>query len=176
MTLTGTLTGVSLASLAATAGLLAIITAKNVEERGLRAVISGHEACATAVADSDLTASAARCSDVVAAVHRRAVQAAVCDQAVASGDLFVIRTACPTSIKTLLAQRDAATAERANLSDQLARTRADQAAAIARAETRGRTQTQRIQSVQTHLDAAPRADSGLGRCDADCLRQLAPGG
>lgn len=168
------LTAVSIIGLLTTAGSLAIINAKNVEERALRATIGDYEACASAVTNADLVASAARCSTAVAAVHSRAVRAQRCDAGLAAGDRFAIDAACSTPVKTLDAERTAATAERDNLTSLLARVRSDQAAAIARAEIRGRTQAQRTQSVQTRLDSAPRTDAGLGRCDADCLRDLGP--
>lgn len=166
------LTLVSLAGLLTTGVGLAVINAKNVEERGLRAVIAGHEACGDVLGGSDLTASAERCPKRTALVHRRAVQAAVCDQALIAGDAFVIRSSCPTSVKTVLAQRDAAQGERDASNAVIARLRADQTAAIARAEARGFNQARRISSAQTDLAAAPRTDSGLGRCDAECLRRL----
>ena len=140
--------------------------------RRLREVIAGHEGCAEAIGGNDLTASAARCSPVVATVHRQSVQAAICDQALIAADAFVIRTSCLTSVKTLLAQRDAAQVERDDANRNTNRLIADQAAAITRAEARGFNQAQRIQSAQTVLDVAPRTDAGLGRCDADCLRRL----
>lgn len=172
MGLTGTLTGVSLAGLLASAALLAVINAKNVEERGLRATIAGHDACDTALGQSDLSASAARCPAAVAAVHRLSVQAAICDQALTADDAFVMRASCPTSVKTLSAERDAALGERDASNAVIAQLRTEQAAAIVRAETRGFNQAQRIQSAQTQLAAAPRNDAGLGRCDAECLRGL----
>ena len=167
-----TMTVLTLAGLLTSGALMAVITAKNVEERGLREVIAGHEGCAQAVGGSDLTASAARCSNVVAHVHRQAIQATICDQALIAADTFVIRTSCPTSVKTLLAQRDVALGERDAANLIATRLIADQAAVITRAEARGFNQAQRIQSAQNDLAAAPRTDAGLGRCDADCLRRL----
>ncbi|MGH7027359.1 hypothetical protein [Brevundimonas sp.] len=166
------LTILSAGGLLSTAALLAVINAKNVEERGLRTSIAGHEACDRALDQQDPSVSAKACPAPVAAVHRRAVQAATCDQALTNGDLFALRSACSTPVKTLTAQRDAARTERDDANAALDQLRADQAGAIARAEARGRTQTQRIQSAQNDLASAPRNDAGLGRCDADCLRDL----
>lgn len=160
---------------ASVVALSAVIVAKNDEERGLRATIAGHEACVAAVAGFDPVISAARCPAAVAAVHARAVRSERCDAALEAGDRFAVDAACSTPVKTVVAERAAAVGERDNLQTLLARVRSDQAAAIARAEVRGRTQAQRTQSVQTRLDAAPRTDGGLGRCDADCLRDLGPG-
>lgn len=152
--------------------LAALVVTKSVEEHGLRKTIAGYVACDTAVTKPDLTASAARCSEAVAAVHRQAVQAAACDAALTAGNRFSLATACTLPVRTLFAQRDAAETGRARLETTLAEVRRDQAAALARAEARGRSQTQRTQSVQTRLDSAPRTDAGLGRCDAECLQRL----
>jgi hypothetical protein len=148
------------------------IVFKTVEERKLRDVIAGHEACSAAVTQSELAASAARCSEAVAAVHRRAVQAQACDAALTAGDTYSVRAACSTEVMTVVADRDAKTAEVATLSISLAQVRRDQAAAITRAEARGRTQTQRTHRAEDALAQAPVTAGGLGRCDADCLRNL----
>ncbi|QQQ19690.1 hypothetical protein JIP62_06275 [Brevundimonas vitis] len=104
---------------------------------------------------------------------RKVIAAArACDQALTEADRFDQSLTCSPAVLTLVAQRDTAQSQMAALNDELLKTRADQADALARAEARGRTQTQRTQSVQTRLDAAPRTDSGLGRCDADCLSRL----
>lgn len=157
-------------------GMVAVLTAlvvtKSIEERALRKTIAGYVACDTAVTKPDLTASAARCSGAVAAVHRQAVQAVACDAALTAGSRFNLSTACTLPVRTLFAQRDAAETGRARLETTLAEVRRDQGAALARAEARGRSQTQRTQSVQTRLDSAPRTDAGLGRCDAECLQRL----
>lgn len=166
------LTVAALGGLLASGALLAVVNAKNVEERDLRATIAGHETCGRAVGLSDFTATAAACSEAMAVTHRRAVQTATCDQALTAGDVFAQRSACSTPVKTLTAQRDAARIERDDANTALNQLRADQAAAIARAEARGRSQTQRIHSAQNDLAAAPRNNAGLGRCDADCLRNL----
>ena len=148
------------------------IVFKTVEERKLRDVIAGHEACSAAVTKSELAASAARCPEAVAAVHRRAVQSQVCNAALAAADVFTIRSACSTEVMTVVADRDAKAGEAATVSETLAQVRRDQAAAITRAEARGRTQTQRTHRAEDALAQAPVTADGLGRCDADCLRNL----
>lgn len=166
------LLGSLLASGVLVATMGAVIERKNREEAGLRDTIAGHVACDAAVTSSDLTASAASCSDAVAAVHLTARRAERCDGALKAGDAFAIDAACSTPVKTAVAEARARTRERDGLQLQLTQTRRGQAAAIASAEARGRTQTQRTERVQTDLAAAPRTDAGLGRCDADCLRRL----
>lgn len=166
--LTVTSIGLALTS-AVTTGL---ILSKNREETGLRATLSAFVDCDAAVTNSDLTASAARCSDAVAAVHLTARRAERCDRALTAVDGFSIDAACSVPVKTMVAERDARTRERDGLQTALNDTRRGQAAAIASAEARGRTQTQRTDRVQADLSAAPRSDAGLGRCDAECLRRL----
>ena len=126
--------------------LSAVIASKNAEEARLRADLGQARA-------------------VVA-------QAEACDAALKSGDRFGQAAACSFAVKTVTAERDARAGEAARDRQLLADVRKDQAAAIARAEARGRTQTQRTLNAQTRLDAAPRTNAGLGRCDADCLSRL----
>lgn len=160
------------ASGAMVALLSALVVAKSREEHRLRDVIAGWEACETATTGSDLTAAAAHCPGAIAAVHRRAVQSGRCDEALAADDAFTQSAACSAPVQRLVAERDTARRERDRLTASLAEVRRGLADEIARAEARGRTQAQRTQSVQTRLDAAPRTDTGLGRCDADCLQRL----
>ncbi len=166
------LLGSLLASGVLVATMAAVIERKNREETGLRETIAGYVDCDQAVAKSDLAASASDCSAAVAAVHLTARRAERCDAALRADDAFAIDAACSTPVKTAVAEIGALTRERDGLQLLLTQTRRGQAAAIASAETRGRTQTQRTERVQTDLAAAPRTDAGLGRCDADCLRRL----
>ncbi|WP_370236558.1 hypothetical protein [Brevundimonas sp.] len=154
------------------AACLALIASKTREEGELRAVISGHEACAEALTKADLVTSAARCAAPVAAVHRRAVMAERCDMALTAADGFGIEAGCSTPVKREVAKVAARTGERDRLTDEINDLRSGQAAAIARAETRGRAQAERNSRAQSELDRAPRGDDGLGRCDAECLRNL----
>lgn len=170
--MTGALFGTSIAGLLTTAACLAIITAKNHEEAGLRARIADREACAAALARPDLSTSADRCHESVAAVHRRAVMAERCDMALTAGDRFAIDAGCSTPVKHQVALVAARTGERDRLTTEIHDLRSGQAAAIARAEARGRTQAERNIRAQSELDRAPRGDDGLGRCDAECLQNL----
>lgn len=167
------LTIASIGGALTSAACIGLIAAKNREETGLRDTIAGFVACDTAVTNSDLTVSAARCSDAVAAVHLTARRAERCDTALDTSDAFTIDAACSRPAKQVVAERDARTRERDAAQSQLTDTRRGQAVAIASAEARGRTQTQRTERAETDLAAAPRTDAGLGRCDADCLRRLA---
>jgi hypothetical protein len=166
------LLGTSLVGLVSTAALLAVITAKNHEEAGLRATIADHEACAEALTRADLSVSAERCAEGVAATHRRAVMAQRCDTALTAADGFGIEAGCSTPVKREVAKVAARTGERDRLTTEINDLRSGQAAAIARAETRGRAQAERNSRAQSELDRAPRGDDGLGRCDAECLRNL----
>lgn len=126
--------------------LTAVIVAKTGEEKALR--------------------------DRLGAAEVSVARAKGCDTALFAADLFAIEARCSIEVKRVAAERDARTRERDDARADLDKLKADQAAAIARAEARGRTQTQRTQSAQDRLDAAPRNPAGLGRCDADCLSRL----
>jgi hypothetical protein len=151
----------------------AVLISKSIEETRLRAVIAGHDACAAAVTNGELDVSTSRCPPAVAAAHRVQVKTRTCDAALASGETFVLRSACSTEVKTVVADRDAARIERDDARSDAARLRRDQGAALARAEARGFAQAQRTHDLETRLegDADPTAD-GLARCDAECLRRL----
>lgn len=156
----------------ALAACLALIASKTREEGELRSTIAGHEACAQALAGADLSASAERCPGAVAAMHRRAVMAQRCDAALIATDGFGIEAGCSTPVKREVAKVAARTGERDRLTTEINDLRSGQAAAIARAEARGRAQAERNSRAQSELDRAPRGDDGLGRCDAECLRNL----
>lgn len=151
----------------------AVLISKSVEETRLRAVIAGHDACAGAVANGELDVSASRCPPAVAAAHRAQARGQICDAALTTGDLFAMRSACSTSVKTVVAERDGARTERNDARAEVGRLRRDQAAAIARAEARGFAHAQRTHDLETRLegDADP-SDRGLARCDAECLLRL----
>lgn len=135
-----------LAGLLVTGSLTAVIVAKTKEEGRLR--------------------------DRLEIADQAVARAAGCDAALTGGDLFAVEARCSLAVKIVVAERAARTFERDDALSLLAQVRTDQAAAIARAEARGRTQTQRTQSAQTRLDAAPRNPAGLGQCDAVCLSGL----
>lgn len=156
----------------ALAACLALIASKTREEGELRSTIAGHEACSEALAKSDYVTSAARCPGPVAAKHRQAVMAQRCDAALTAADGFGIEAGCSTPVKREVAKVTVRTGERDRLTTEINDLRSGQAAAIARAETRGRAQAERNSRAQSELDRAPRGDDGLGRCDAECLRNL----
>lgn len=151
-----------------------VIFGKNREEADLRAVLQGWEACGEAVATDAVTESVERlCPAAIAEDVTGSRRTAACDQALLEADLFAVRATCSTEVKTLLGQRDAETNRADSLAEVLSRTRADQAAAIARAETRARTEAERSARARTVIEGAPRGPDGLVDCDAGCLRDLA---
>lgn len=160
-------------ALAAVSLILGVtVAAKNREEARLRHTLAGWDACALEVKIGQRKGAASACPAPIAAADLAARRAASCDAALAKPDLFGVEASCSAPVKRAVAERDAGAREIANLTDVLAQVRRDQAAAIARAEARGQSQTQRTDRAQTRLDAAPRTDTGLGRCDADCLQRL----
>lgn len=160
------------AGVAGTAILLAVVVSKNAEERELRATIGGWEACAAEVETGRQVGETSACPAPIAFADLTARRTARCDVGLGRADAFAVDAACSAPVKRVVAERAARTGERDRLQLQLTETRQRQAAAIAAAEARGRTQTQRTERVETDLSAAPRTDAGLGRCDADCLRNL----
>ncbi len=139
---------------------------------GLRAVIQGHVSCNGALAGPDILVSAERCPPELAAVHATARRAEVCDKALLEGDLFTVRTACSTEVMTLLAQRDAESRRADSQADALRAERADRAAAITRAETRARSETERTHRAEAALQSAPRNGAGHVVLDARRLCEL----
>lgn len=157
------------ASLAA--GLLGtVVIAKGREEGRLREVIASHESCIRDAGGTNAAATAETCPVAVAVQHRIARASARCDAALLGADLFAVDAACSTEVKTLQAQRDAESRRAESLDAALKRARADQAAAVARAENRSRSQAERTARGQAAVSAAPRDDAGLVVCDAGCLR------
>lgn len=86
---------------------------------------------------------------------------------------FTARQACGPGTLRLIAQGDADAGEIASLQTQLTQAREGTAAAVARAEARGRAEQTRRNHAQTVVAAQPRGADGSIACDADCLRQLA---
>lgn len=87
---------------------------------------------------------------------------------------FTARQACGAGTLRLIAQGDADAGEIASLQEQLDQAREGTAAAVARAEARGRAEQARRNNAQNVVAAQPRGADGSIACDADCLRQLAP--
>lgn len=141
------------------------------EETQLRDRIAGLEGCQATLVKGDLTASAEACPSAVAAVHVQARRASVCDQALLGGDLFALRTACSTEVKTLFSQREAETLRADSLDEALKTERARRSADIARAEARARTETERKLRAEAAISSAPR-NGDLLVLDADRLCQL----
>lgn len=141
------------------------------EEGRLRADIGALTACQTAVTTTDLSSSALKCPPAVAGVHAAAQRAAICDQALLAGELFVIRSACSTEVKTLFSQREAESRRADSLAETLKTERNARAADIARAEARVRTETERKIRAEAALAAAPRNGDRLV-LDAGRLCQL----
>ncbi|NBB51485.1 hypothetical protein GVN24_24680 [Rhizobium sp. CRIBSB] len=164
------LTLTSLTGLLATGTLLAVINAKNVEERTLRGRIAEQTVCLEALSGGDIEASREPCPAGAAQRHRVAVRAARCDAALLSGDLYAVEASCSGEVKTLQAGLSAETRRADALTGLLATARATQAEAVSRAEARARTQTERTHRAQTAVRTAPLDDSGLVVCDAGCLR------
>lgn len=167
------LTLVLIGSVLALGGLVIM---KDAEEHRLRATITAYQDCDKALERDDLDGVAKACPATTMAIHRAWHRAERCDRALLEADLFTVRSSCSTEVMTLLAQRDAEAGRADRQTKALADTRADQAAAIARAEARVRTQTERTARAQITLDQAPRADDGLLVLDAGRLCSLRGGG
>ena len=103
-------------------------------------------------------------------------QAATCDQALADVDGksgFAIEQTCSAPVKRVVADRDAQSAMVADRDKELARTRADQNAAIERATARATADATRKANATAAIHSAPLGGDGLRVCDAQCLRSLA---
>lgn len=154
-----------------------LIVTKHQEEGRLRKTIAAHESCLRDAGGINAAASAGSCPAPVALQHRIARASVRCDAALLGADLFAVDAACSTEVKTLLSERNAESLRAGSLADALKRARADQAAAVARAENRFRSQAERTARGQAAVSAAPRDDAGLVVCDAGCLRdRFAPPG
>ena len=166
------LLGGLLASGVLVATMATVIELKNQEERALRETLGRWSACAAQVRAVTPMGGVTTCPAEIAAADLAARRAKRCDAGLSSGDRFAVDAACGAPVKRLAGEVQARTGERDRLQLQLTELRGRQADAIARAEARGRAQTQRTERAQSDLAAAPRTDAGLGRCDADCLRDL----
>ena len=86
---------------------------------------------------------------------------------------FIAGISCGPGAKRLIVQVEAQTSEIASLRAALDKTSADNAAAISRAEARGRAEQTRKNYVRQIVQDAPVGADGLVRCDAECLRRFA---
>ena len=140
---------------------------------------SQHRACVAAVeaGPAGLLSVEALCAPKIAAAQEAALMSAACDLAVDATpeNTFALRQTCSSAVKTVVAERDVARGERDGAKADLKAARDGQAAAITRAETRVRSETQRKADAAAALSRAPRDADGLVVCDADCLRQRAGG-
>lgn len=161
----------TVALVVAVLALAGLSLSKHQEEGRLRLSLAARDACLSAVAGDDLAATNLRCDPEVAKVHVAAERSAVCDAALLTGELFLMRSSCTTEVKTLYGHREAESRRADSLQDILNRERADQAAAITRAEARARSETERKHRAEAALSGAPR-DGDLLVLDADRLRQL----
>lgn len=131
-------------------------------------------ACAVAVrsADGDLKP----CLPEVRTTAEAARRSAACDAALLPSlrpeTRFAMQNSCPSGVKRLAAQADAAEANVADLARQLAEAKAHEAAAVTRAEARAIRSNERTSHAQKAIADAPRDAGGNIACDADCLRQL----
>jgi hypothetical protein len=108
-----------------------------------------------------------------AVVARR--QAAACEAALTSDDLWTISTACGAQVRDRVARQRVAEANLADARAQLAQAEQRALAAVSRAEARARTSAERKSRATAAISAAPRDAGGLLSCDADCLRNLSGG-
>ncbi|HVY32839.1 MAG TPA: hypothetical protein VG960_00335 [Caulobacteraceae bacterium] len=139
---------------------------------GLQAQVAAAQACTDAVAAKPgAKAPAEVCAPAIAAAALTAARSAACDQALASANGFGVQSACSAPVKRLVAERDAARSDTADLQAQLTLAHSDQAGAIARAEVRGQAQAERKAHADAALAAAPRDHDGNAVCDAGCLRE-----
>jgi hypothetical protein len=113
------------------------------------------------------------CPEHVAVHWAVSLRAQACDQALdpKAENLFGIKTACSTPVKTLWAARDVAQANLRHTRAELKTERDGRKAAIARAAADATTQAQR-KTRRVEIDqAAPRDPAGRVVCDADCVRK-----
>jgi len=162
------------ATVIALVGLGGIIAVQRDRLADKQAMIDDQAAC---VASIRLAPRADRpsvkCDLVVSTAVIRAQQSIDCDSALAGGAVYRTAASCSPMVKVVVADRDTARIERDGLQADLARLRADQAAALNRAAKRAKTQAHKETLAHAALDDAPVDGAGLTVCSADCLRQLA---
>jgi len=170
-------TGVRLlGGLAVAAFVLAVVWLVHDRNR-LAALDAGHRDCVAAVAGDKAAKSSAgqACAPAIVAIFETATAARVCDAALPPSGVattFAVKAVCSAPVKRLAADRDARAGEVENRDGQIARLKADQAGATARAAARARTQAQKEARSDVAIHAAPVGDDGLLVCAGECLRQL----
>lgn len=116
----------------------------------------------------------AGCPVAVADALVRAGEAQACDRGLqgGAGGAFAVAQTCSAPVKRLVAELGARAAEVADRDRTLNELKADQSAAVDRAEARGLAQGRRDAHAAQVLDRAPRDSAGRVRCNAECLRGL----
>lgn len=143
----------------------------------LTAEHQAHLACVDAVGAKAgaKTPIAAGCEQAIIDAATARDRSASCDAALTAKpeNLFGAQAACTAPVKTLMAQRDAAAAERDNATEQLAQATADENDALQRAVSRAQTEAQRNADARSYVASQPHGGDGLVDCAADCLQHLA---
>lgn len=79
---------------------------------------------------------------------------------------------CTAGTQRLIAQGDAQASQIESLNQSIQKMRQDSAAAVARAEARGRSEQVRRDNARQTIEAAPQDAYGRITCNAECLRKL----
>ncbi|WP_165184747.1 hypothetical protein [Caulobacter soli] len=158
-------------------GLITFATVEHGQAVKYRKLDAEHRACVAALLPNNIVDPGRLCDPAISNDHAAAVMAKACDDALSAKpeNIAAARMVCSTPVKTVVTARDVALGERDAARSDLQAARKDQAAAITRAETRVRTETQRKADAAAALARAPRDADGLVVCDAVCLRQRAGG-
>ncbi|MDH7971760.1 hypothetical protein QH494_06150 [Sphingomonas sp. AR_OL41] len=134
--------------------------------------VKQHKACLVAIAKPELPLSPA-CEPSIADNVASARQAAGCDGALTAKNIVAIRALCPTSVKTIVADRDAQAGNLVDANQQLDGAKQRLIDAVSRAEARAAGTAKRKASNDRTIQTAPRTADGSMRCDAQCLHDLA---
>lgn len=132
------------------------------------------KACAVAVGrpDGDLLP----CLPEIEQAAESARRAAACDASLLPSlrpeTRFAMLNSCPSGVKRLVAQADAAEVRAADLATQIDMAAARERAAVSRAEARATRSTERNSHAAKALAEAPRDAGGNITCDAACLRRI----
>lgn len=162
---------VSTAKAVALGLLLAAIVGGAWDWRSAREARSELRACVRAAkADG---ASLEGCAAEIVAEIGSARAGRACDAALLAGDRYREAATCPAGAKRAASEARVAAANLADAQRQIADLRAATSAAIARAEARAVVTSERTAHADAAIKAAPRDSSGIIRCDAVCLRELA---
>lgn len=158
------------AALAALA--LAGSVALNVRQAG---TIEAHRTCVASIEPGAKLGADPRklCDPIIADRWAVAVRALTCDEALSAKpaeNTYGIGNNCSAAVKRVHAERNTARTERDTAQGELSRTKADQAAAIRRAEADAVKQAERKSRAAAAVQSAPRNPAGLVVCDAGCLR------